>query len=173
MFFGGWAPIGRTLVVGACAYVALVLLLRVTGKRTLAKLNAFDLVVTVALGSTLASVLTSRDVALSQGIAAFVLLVLMQLAVTFAATRSSRIRDLVTAEPRLLVHRGRLLREALRAERVTEMEVHAAVRAAGHRSVADVEAVVLETDGSVSVVTAGASGVESLEGVRGFPAERR
>lgn len=169
MFFAGWAPIGRTIVVGACAYVALVLLLRVSGKRTLAKLNAFDLVVTVALGSTLASVLTSSEVALAQGIAAFVLLVLMQLLVTYTATRSSRVRDIVTAEPRLLVHRGRLLRSALRDERVGEMEVHAAVRAAGHLSLADVVAVVLETDGTVSVVAGGGSGDGSLEGVRGYP----
>ena len=67
MFFDGWAGLLRVLVVGALAYAALVLLLRVSGKRTLSKMNAFDLVVTVALGSTLATVLPSRDVALAEG----------------------------------------------------------------------------------------------------------
>ena len=56
MLFDSWAGLGRTLLVGPLAYVALVLLLRISGKRTLTKLNAFDLVVTVALGSTLATV---------------------------------------------------------------------------------------------------------------------
>lgn len=53
MFFDGWSDLLRILVVGSLAYAGLVGFLRVSGKRTLAKMNAFDLVVTVALGSTL------------------------------------------------------------------------------------------------------------------------
>ena len=68
MFFDSWAGLLRVLVVGTLAYAALVLLLRVTGKRTLSKMNAFDLIVTVALGSTLATVLLSKDVALAEGV---------------------------------------------------------------------------------------------------------
>ena len=67
LFFSGWESLLRTLVVGALTYVVLVAFLRVSGKRTLAKMNAFDLVVTVALGSTLATVLLSKDVALADG----------------------------------------------------------------------------------------------------------
>ena len=67
MFFDSWASLGRTAVVGILAYVALVLLLRVSGKRTLSSMNAFDLVVTVALGSTLASVFLSSSVPLARG----------------------------------------------------------------------------------------------------------
>ncbi len=66
-FFDSWSAMGRTVVVGVLAYLALVLLLRVSGKRTLSKMNAFDLVVTVALGSTLATVLLSTSVALARG----------------------------------------------------------------------------------------------------------
>lgn len=54
MFFSGIEPIGRTLLIGFLAYIGLILVLRVSGKRTLTKMNAFDLVVTVAIGSTLA-----------------------------------------------------------------------------------------------------------------------
>ena len=56
MFFDSWTALGRVLLVGTLAYVALVAILRISGKRTLTKLNAFDLVVTVALGSTLATI---------------------------------------------------------------------------------------------------------------------
>src|SRR4051794_24742339 len=63
MFFHSWAALGRVLLVGPLAYVALVLLLRVSGKRTLTKLNAFDLVVTVSLGSTLATMAEQLGVA--------------------------------------------------------------------------------------------------------------
>ena len=67
----GWTGLGRVLVIGPAAYLAMVLLLRASGKRTLTKLNLFDFVVTVALGSTLASVILTKSVGLMQGIAAF------------------------------------------------------------------------------------------------------
>jgi len=45
MFFNNWAMVGRTVVVGTLAYLSIVILLRISGKRTLSKMNAFDLVV--------------------------------------------------------------------------------------------------------------------------------
>ena len=152
MFFDGWEAIVRTLAVGVSGYVALIALLRMSGKRTLSKMNAFDLVVTVALGSTLATMLLARDVSLAQGVVACALLVGLQLAITWSAVRWSWVGALVKAEPRLLLVRGELLRGAMRQERVTEDEVRTAVRAAGLDALADAEAVVLETDGSLSVV---------------------
>ncbi len=95
MFFDGWAPLFRTTVVGVLAYVALVAILRATGKRTLSKLNAFDLIVTVSIGSTLATVLVSKDVAPAQGILALSLLCVMQSVVTWASVRSAFVRGFV------------------------------------------------------------------------------
>ena len=66
MFFDDWGGLARVAVVGFLAYGGLVLLLRVSGKRTLSKMNAFDLVVTVALGSTLATILLSSSVEISR-----------------------------------------------------------------------------------------------------------
>jgi len=126
--------------------------LRVSGKRTLAKLNAFDLIVTVALGSTLATVLLSKSVALVEGLAAFVLLVGLQYLVAWLSVRSSRFSDLVKSEPTLLLHRGRFLEGAMRAQRVTRAEMLAALRGSGASDPGQVAAVVLETDGSLSVV---------------------
>lgn len=68
----------RTLVVGVLTYVTLVIFLRISGKRALSKMNAYDLVVTVALGSTLASALVTKDVALADGALAFALLIGLQ-----------------------------------------------------------------------------------------------
>jgi uncharacterized membrane protein YcaP (DUF421 family) len=152
MFFDSWTGLLRVVVVGTLAYAILVLLLRATGKRTLSKMNAFDLVVTVALGSTLATVLLSKDVALAEGVVAFALLVLLQYAITWLSVRSDRVRTLVKAEPCLLLRDGRFLPEAMRRERVTEDEVQAAARAQGIASLQVVAAVVLETDGSFSVI---------------------
>jgi uncharacterized membrane protein YcaP (DUF421 family) len=151
-FFDNWGGVLRVLLVGVLAYVALVAILRITGKRTLSKMSAFDLVVTVALGSTLSSIIISQDVALVEGVTAMVLLVGMQFVVTWLAVRSARVRGFVKAEPALVFFRGEFLSAPMRRERILEREIVAAVREAGHASLADVEAVVLETDGTMSVV---------------------
>ncbi|MBY0335945.1 MAG: DUF421 domain-containing protein [Acetobacteraceae bacterium] len=154
MFFDGWSDIGRILAVGALGYAALVALLRVSGKRTLAKLNAFDLVVTVALGSTLSSLLLDSTVSLSEGLAALALLVGLQFAVAWSAMRWPPVSRLVKSEPTLLLHRGQVLDGALRIQRVTREEVQAALRSAGLAGPEQALAVTLETDGSLSVVPA-------------------
>lgn len=159
MFFDGWQDVGRVLLVGSIAYAALVVFVRAGGKRTLAKMNAFDLVVTVALGSVLATVLLSKDVALVEGLTAMGLLVVLQFAVAWSCVRSSRIERLVKAEPRLLVSQGRLLQGAMKEERVTADEVMAAARRHGAGSLDEVTALVLETDGGFSVVTGSGSGL--------------
>ena len=114
MIFDTWSGLGRVLLVGTLAYAALVAILRISGKRTLTKLNAFDLVVTVALGSTLATVLLSQSVALAEGVLAMALLVLLQYAITWLSVRSPGFRGWVKSEPTLLVHRGRFLDGAMR-----------------------------------------------------------
>lgn len=168
LFFQGWDNLIRTLIVGVLAYVTLVIFLRISGKRTLSKMNAFDLVVTVALGSTLATILLNKDVALAEGALAFTLLIGMQFIVTWSSVRVRWVRRLVTGEPSMLLYRGEFLSGALRHARVTEDEVRAAVRAAGLRDLEAVEAVVLETDGSFSVVGKDAMSVSSpsLTGVK-------
>lgn len=152
MFFHSWTGLARVPTVGVLAYVALVLFIRISGKRTLTKLNAFDLVVTVALGSTLSSVLLNDSVALAEGLIAMATLIGLQFVVTFASVRSSRIEGLVKSEPTLLLRDGRFLDAALKAQRVTRDEVRSALRSGGVTDMDAVHAVVLETDGSMSVL---------------------
>ncbi|MCU0490177.1 MAG: DUF421 domain-containing protein [Chloroflexaceae bacterium] len=152
LFFQNWAGPLRTLVVGVLAYLALVLLLRISGKRTLSKMNAFDLVVTVALGSTLATILLSKDVALVEGLTALGLLIGLQFIIAWLSVRSPLVGKLVKSEPRLLVYQGTLLHDAMRAERVVAAEIEAAVREQGQGGLGEVAAVVLETDGSFTII---------------------
>lgn len=151
MFFNSWAGLIRTIVVGVLAYVGLILLVRISGKRTLSKMNAFDFVVTVALGSTLATLVLSKDIALAEGLVAIALLIFLQFSITWLSVRSKTVSGLVKAEPRLLYYQGEFLWNAMKAERVNQGEVLQAMRMQGMNN-EDVEAVVLETDGSFSVV---------------------
>jgi len=172
MLLGAAAALPRTLIVGVLAYAALVVLLRISGKRTLSKFSAFDFVVTVALGSTLATILVSSDVALAQGVTALVVLIGLQLAISWLSVRSERVRGIVKGEPVLLLHRGELLDGALRRERIAHEEVRAAVRGQGIATLTDVEAAVLETDGSITIVRRTDGGPPSaLADVHGYPSE--
>ncbi|WP_293338113.1 YetF domain-containing protein [Parvibaculum sp.] len=155
MLFDSWSGLARVLIVGTAAYAMLIVFLRISGKRTLSKMNAFDLVVTVALGSTLATVLLSRSVPLAEGVLALALLICLQFVLTWASVRSRRVRDLIKSEPALLVRDGVYLEKAMRKERMTREEVDAALRESGVAALSGAAAVVLETDGSLSVIESG------------------
>jgi len=152
MFFEDWSGIIRILIVGVFAYVALIIYLRVAGKRTLSKWKAFDFVVTIALGSTLATVIISKDVSFAEGVLALGLLVGLQFVITWLSVRFKWMENLVKAEPTLLFDKGEFLSHAMKRQRVAEGEVRMAIRAKGIAAVEEVEAVVLETDGSFSVI---------------------
>ncbi len=155
MFFDDFQGLLRVAVISLLAYAALIAVLRIAGKRSLAKLNAFDLVVTVALGSTLATVLLSKDVALGEGVLAFIMLAALQWIVSRLSIGDSSFGKLVRAEPRMLLEDGKYLNDAMAQERVTPGEIDAAVRNAGQGRLEDIAAVVLETDGSMSVIAKG------------------
>lgn len=143
----------RIVTVGFLAYIGLIIFLRISGKRTLTKLNAFDLVVTVALGSTLATILLSKDVSLLEGLTAFALLIFMQYALTFMAVRWKGFSKFIKSEPKLLYLDGSFIESAMKKERINEVEILQAVRNQGTGSMEKVKAVVLETDGSLSIIS--------------------
>ena len=157
-FFGGWEPIARIIVVGTLAYVALLLLQRATGKRTLGKMNAFDFLITVSLGASFGRILTARSVALAEAVTAFALLVVLQFVVAAVRVRSRSFDQVVTAAPSLLFYRGDIQRAAMREERVTEDELLGAARQSGFGSLGEVEAIVLEADGGLAVIGASKAG---------------
>ncbi|ANH40478.1 hypothetical protein I601_4083 [Nocardioides dokdonensis FR1436] len=161
MWFDSWSDVVRVLLVGPASYLTVVLVLRASGKRTLSKLNAFDLVVTVALGSTLATIFLSKDVSWAEGAAALAVLALLQLLVATLSSRVPVARSVVTSRPALLLRDGRFLTEALRSARLTEAEVRQAVRGSGSGDLSTIAAVVLESDGSLSVIPAEQAGDRS------------
>jgi uncharacterized membrane protein YcaP (DUF421 family) len=141
LFFSSWADLLRVVIVGASAYVCLVSILRISGK---------------ALGSTLASALTSKSLSIAEVLAAFALLAGLQFVVSWLTVRSRAFDRLIKSEPTLLVRRGELLRKAMRRERIAEDEVLAAIRAAGGADLAAADSVILESDGSLTAMVTGA-----------------
>ncbi|MFI8684252.1 DUF421 domain-containing protein [Rossellomorea sp. NPDC077527] len=152
MFFGTWYGIYRIIIVGILAYLSLVLLLRVSGKRTLSKMNAFDLIVTVGIGSVLGIILLNKKVPLMEGITAYLVLVGMQYVVAWFSVRSHTIDQLVKSSPSLLYYRDQFIKGKMKKERIAEMDVFQAVRDNGYASLKDVNMVILEADGGFSVI---------------------
>ncbi|MFC5735882.1 DUF421 domain-containing protein [Cytobacillus gottheilii] len=152
MFFNDWETVGRTILIGVFAYAGLVLFLRVSGKRTLSKMDAFDLVVTVALGSTLATILLSKDVSLAEGLSAFFILIVLQYFLAFFSVRSGIVRSLIKSEPAFLYRDDHYLHDVMKRKRVLKVEILQAARSNGISSMGQVEAIVLEADGSISVI---------------------
>jgi uncharacterized membrane protein YcaP (DUF421 family) len=177
-FFAGWALLGRTVIVSALGFIALLTLLRLSGKRSIAKMNVFDFVVIVALGSVLADTIMTPDMPLLNLVAAIAVLVGLQQVFALLTRRSKRLEQLINGKPTILVYRGRMVPAQLRRQRLTEEEVQAAIRAAGVARVQDVDAVVLETDGQLSVLREVPQGdragttLSDVEGVPGDPVPR-
>ncbi len=158
MFYDNVFGLIRVLVVGPLAYVWLIAVLRITGKRTLAQLNAFDFIVTVALGSTLATVVLSESVSWTEGALALVLLALLQLVAAWASVHVPAVRRLMTTEPTVLLRDGQVIHAALRQQRISEPSLRQAVRSVGCGDLGQVAFVVLETNGQLSVILANSLG---------------
>ncbi|MFI4896465.1 MAG: DUF421 domain-containing protein, partial [Phycisphaerales bacterium JB059] len=151
-----------------------ILLIRLSGKRTTSQMNNFDWIVTVAMGSMIASPILIEKVTLADASLGIAMLLLLQFAVTRVSTRSDAFERLVKASPTLLAYNGSLLHGAMRRERVTRAEVMAALREGGLTRVDQVGAVVLETDASMSVLPRNERlSVESIDEVgRESPAKK-
>lgn len=151
-FFDSWSALLKTVVVGLTCYVSLIVMLRASGKRTLSKMNMFDWVVTVAMGSVMASTLVSDGVTYLQGVVAFATLIVAQYAVTFLSVRSEGFERLVKSPPTILYYKGRFLERAMRRERVPMSEVLGAIRQSGQGAPAEIAAVLLESSGELIVM---------------------
>ena len=152
VFFDSWESLARTSIIGFFAYVSLILMLRIAGSRTLSQLNAFDLIVTVALGSTLSTIILNKDITLADGLLALALLILFQYAVSRLSLLMKPIRKVIKTEPRVLFYKGEYVRDALSDCRISEEEVVQMIRSEGVAGLDDVGAVVLESNGRFSVI---------------------
>jgi len=152
IFIGSSDYVIRMLLVGVLSYFLLILIIRITGKRTLSKMNAFDLIITVALGSSFATVILDTSIALLEGMAALGLLILLQYVITFTSVRSKAVRKLIKSDPTLLYYHGLFVEKNMKKERISKNEIDQHVRNNGYSSYKDISAVVLESDGSLSVL---------------------
>jgi uncharacterized membrane protein YcaP (DUF421 family) len=152
MFFEGWGGIEHILLIAGVGYVAIVLYIRVLGKRVLSKFDAFDFIITVSLGSAFAGLVTSKESTVSDAVVALGALVMLQWVAGWVSKVIPGMQHLIRSDPSLLFYRGTFLKEVMEREHVNKEEILAGMRMAGFSSIDDVEAVIMERDGSLSAI---------------------
>lgn len=168
MWFDDWSSLEQIAIKAVVGFVALVVLLRIAGKRSITKLNAFDLILVFTVGSILATTILNTQTTISEGLLALGMLVGLQWLTAFFATHSSRFRGLIKSEPTLLVYEGKLLHANMRRERVAEVEIQAALRQQGIQHISEVKAMVLETEGEISVLKGEGSDISETLKISGI-----
>lgn len=154
--------VGSSLAV----YVAVVVMVRVSGKRTTGQLNSFDWIISVVVGSLMASGILLDNVQLLDAIIAMFVIALCQGLVTFAVTRTDIASKIIKAEPALLLHDGEMLRRTMRQCRISEEEVRMALRENGIAHLGEAKWVVLETNGELSVISAQNASFETSDAMK-------
>jgi uncharacterized membrane protein YcaP (DUF421 family) len=142
-----WEKILRTLLV----YFGIAVLMRLAGKRGLAQLNTFDLVVMLLLSNVVQNAIIGGDSSVTGGLLGAVVLVAVNAVVVRVVARSARLTALFEGTPTTLVRDGRYLRQALQREGLRAGDVTTALRAQSADQVQDVERAVLEPGGALVV----------------------
>jgi uncharacterized membrane protein YcaP (DUF421 family) len=146
-----WDVALRTMAV----YLALLVGLRLAGKREIGQMTVFDLVVLLLLANAVQNAMVGPDTSLVGGILAAVVLLVINTTIAQLRMRWPRLRRLVEGTPTLLVLRGEAITDHLRREGIDQETLEAALREHGVKDLDDVEMAVLEIDGSISVVPVG------------------
>ena len=150
--WNGLQPLVRIVLVGVSAYIAIVLILRVSGKRTLASMSAFDFIIAVAVGAVFGRTLTTKNLSISETLTAFILLAVLQFIFAYLEGKSKIFKRIFNTTPTLLYYNGEYIQKNLHKERLDKSKVLGAARKKGFGSMDDVAAVILEIDATLSVI---------------------
>ncbi|HVT16371.1 MAG TPA: YetF domain-containing protein [Thermoanaerobaculia bacterium] len=150
-----WSPalLLEDIARGIGAYLFLLLLFRLAGKRTAARLSTFDLIVVFLIGAAARPLMLRRDADILSGIVLTTTLVATHLALAWSKMRWPALSKTLDGEPVLLWENGKPRSEAMRRERLDINDIlHAAREHHGLDDVSDVWKAYLELDGKISIV---------------------
>ena len=149
----GWHEYETVALHTLIIYLYLVVLVRVFGRRQLGQLTVIDLLVIILLGSTVETAMIHGDTSLGAGMLSAAVLLLTNFILTKIFFRFRRLRHLVGSEPMILVHDGQFVESTLKRVGLTEDDVLQALRGREQEGIENVRFAVLETDGTVNVIS--------------------
>ena len=139
----------RALVI----YLTLLLLFRIAGKRTLAQITTFDLVLTLIISEAIQQAMIDDDNSLTNGILIVCTLVGLDIVLGWLKHRSKRVAAILDGKPLVLVDRGRVRDEWLDNERIERDDIlHAARTSHGIGTMDEIRYAVLEESGGITVI---------------------
>jgi uncharacterized membrane protein YcaP (DUF421 family) len=145
-------PIWELVLRSAAVYAFLLVLLRLTGKRQIGQLAPFDLVLLLVLSNAVQNSMNGGDNSLVGGLVSAATLVALNYGIGYATFRSKRLEGLIEGRPQLVIHNGHIFEDVMRHAKLTHHELSAALRRAGCACPEEVQAAILENNGSISVV---------------------
>ena len=151
----------------AFMFVFLYVLLRIMGKRELGQLTPFELVVMIVLGDLMQQGVTHNDTSLTGAVLAISTFAFLAIAMSWISYLSPRAEKLLDGEPRVVIRDGKLLKENLRRDRMTQSEVESEMRIAGIANMAEVAWAILEPQGKISFIKKDSSETQSSQNVAG------
>jgi uncharacterized membrane protein YcaP (DUF421 family) len=146
-----WHELGLTAARGLLVYVAMLVVIRLLGKRTVGNFTAFDLLVALMLGEVVDEIIYG-DVSLAQGFTAILVVAAAKYLTAWLSAWKHGINKVLEGQPTALVRNGELVREGIRGELMHEKEVMAALRLQGISDMREVKLAMMEVDGQVSVI---------------------
>ena len=133
-------------------YVALILFMRLMGKRQLGDLEVSELIVTVLISEVASAPLVERDATLADGLVPLGMLFLLEFVLSNFTVKNVKLRHLLSGNPSILVARGRIDQSQMRKNRFTPDELMESLRNQGILDINSVEYAILETDGHLNVI---------------------
>ncbi|WCO68830.1 DUF421 domain-containing protein [Iamia majanohamensis] len=153
-FGAAWTTIGFVAGGTLAIYASTVVAVRLAGRRTVAQMSAYDAVVTIALGSVLATTAVSKDVSYAVGATAIVTLLVLQVGLAFVRRRFPRLRRLLEFAPEVVVEDGEVhLPTGPSTSQMTLDELRSQLRKQGVVDESSPALVLLEPDGRISVLS--------------------
>jgi uncharacterized membrane protein YcaP (DUF421 family) len=143
-----WEPIVRVTII----YVFLLVLLRLSGKREVGQLGPMELLTILLISETVSPALTAEDSSVSAAMLASGTLIVLTFLIALVTYLSRALERVIEGAPRALVEAGELKPATLRAERITDAELHASLRKQGLRSLDQVEEATVESDGQITFI---------------------
>lgn len=143
-----WELVLRSIAV----YLFLLALLRATGRRQVAQLSPFDLVLLLVLSNAVQNSMNGGDNSLIGGLISATTLIAVNYLFDVATTASKRAERLLVGRPQILIRNGRLRPDTLAAADLSRRDLNAALRKAGCIRIDEVRVAMLETNGAISVV---------------------
>jgi len=134
------------------AFTSMIIITRIFGLRTFAKMSSFDFASTIAVGSILASIIINKDQNILKGVLALISIIAFQTIFSFIVRKSSWLKKLFTNKPQMLMKDGEIIYDNLKSCNIGLSDLMGKLREANVHKLSEVQAVIFESTGDISVL---------------------